>query len=277
MADFKVPLFQNKHFAMNRNQRWSFIALAVIVFSIVFTIYWVSTRVQLIQYRSEAISALQENEIDLEAKRSNINPLKESYDTFKAGYALDPAQRLDDDVDNSVIVARALPDTYHRTTLQSALSKFMRSRNYVVPLDSLPKTFDDENNIAKLRAEGLAAPIFSSEGGESDGQAAAIFEKVAIVSFDLRIEAVPFECASKTDPCIENFFRDIDLFITPIRVNSVVVTILNPHVPDSEKIADLDLVVEIYYLPRQDVVTTENKTVGGENQEAEGANNENQE
>ena len=277
MADFKIPLFQNKHFAMNRNQRWSFIALVIIVFSIVFTLYWVSTRVQLIQYRSQAISALKENEADLEAKRANINPLKESYDEFKAGYALDPAQRLDDKVDNSVIVARALPDTYHRTTLQSALSEFMQSRNYEVPLDNLPRTFDATNNIAKLRAEGLPVPVFSSEGGESDGQAAAIFEKVVVVSFELTVDAVPFECASETDPCIENFFRDIDLFITPIRVNSVIVTILNPYAPDSEKILDLDLAVEIYYLPRQDVVTTENKTVGEEKQAVEGAKSENQE
>ena len=266
MADLRNSIFRNKQFKINRNQRWAFIAIVVIVVSSVFTLYWTTTRIKLMNYRDKAIAALEENEKDLNAKISNIDSLKKSHANFKADYVLDKDDRLDDEVDNSVLVARALPTFYHKLHFETALEQFMEERNYDVVFD-LPKSVDAEANFAA--AEGSSKPVFSSQGGSSGSvdKAAELFEKVVPIPFTMQVKEVPFQCTGgEDDPCMEHFFRDLDRFITPIRITELSVEILNRDADDDEKVVDMILKVETYFLPEEDIVTVEEVVIEEEEQ-----------
>ena len=258
MADSPQSAFRIKQFKINRDQRWSLLAVIIIVASLVFTIYWSFHRVQYINYSNKARTALSKNRMILENKIGNIDNLREAHNEFKGlPYVLDDDHQPAG-VDNSVILARALPAFYSKLEFSGAFDDFLLDRGYNAEI-SLPSVVDANNNLSSRDKKPELL-------GEPSDQLRNFLDQVAIISFSINVSELPFECSGtdEDEPCLEHFFRDLDRFIMPIRVLSLSLQFddfASDQPVSSERIVTLSLEVETYFLPQQNVITTDQTTV----------------
>ena len=289
MAKGDGSVFSGKRLQISRDQKWSFIAIAVIVFSIVFSLSWVTNRYQVLQYNRKVKRELDKDTANLERAIGNIGSLQAAHNQFIAvdNYVLDKNNRSEE-VDNSVIVARALPSFYHKLELQSALQTFLKTQgNYDVSFD-LPASVEGGSNLAE-RAEdhpgNLPEPPVDESESEADNEneetesneneetastgedlTRALLDNVVPVKFDITVKDILINCGptdaeGQRPPCFENFFYDLDLFITPLRVRGLHLEILNPQDPEEIQIADMTVRLETYYLPKPKIDPKDSKKI----------------
>ena len=183
--------FNLKSIKITRDQKWSFIAVALTVFVLVFTFFWSNNYYQFIQYQNKTIDSLRAIEKELESKKANLNKLLVDYDTFAKGWVLGGSTDRPG-TNNAQLIVRALPSVYDPIRFKRLFNNFLLQQSYQGDVDGLPDKLPED----QLEQEIIKIP------------------------FSMRVEELNERCNQGT-PCVEQLFKDLDALVMPIKVNKI--------------------------------------------------------
>lgn len=207
--------FNLKGIKISRDQKWSFIAVALTISVAIFTLFWGNSYYKLIQYHNSVIDKLEEVKGKLNEEKANLATLQASFNKFDDQHTLGPGS-----VDDSRLVLRALPSGYDSLELSNTLNNFFTATE---------RTYEGSVKLP----ENLPA---TQEGGES----------VKIVPFSMTVNSLYSSC-NFGSPCVSEFFTDLDRMILPLKVNKISMTLEDLENP--EGFVNLQLDLELYVQP----------------------------
>lgn len=219
--------FNLKGIKISRDQKWSFVAVALTVAVAIFTFFWGNSYYKQIKYDNAVIERLQEVKNKLNAEEADLATLEASFEQFDNNHTLGP-----DSVDDSRIVLRALPTEYDSLILNNTLNNFFTATE---------RTYEGSVKLPDI----LPATVESSDGPRA-------------VPFTMNVNSLYTSC-NFGRPCISEFFTDLDRMILPIKVNKITMTLEDLDNPEGS--VNLQLDMELYIQPPVELQIFDESTV----------------
>ena len=216
-----------KNIGIDRNQRTAMIAVGLAAFVLVFSIFFGLRLYNKQAYQNHVISNLECANKNIRQSRDSLHSLEKAFEDFNAA---DPilGEKKQGDIQNSVVVLRALPAEYTRSQIQLFWNNFLlEDHGTGLGGEGLRGDGDGYKGVVNFPS---TPEVEGSEGGGSGG--------LKEILFTLQVDV-------ESQEEMDKLFEDLNNFIMPVKILSLDLNFVDPD-SGSDGYASLNMRLKTY-------------------------------